>query len=235
MSQRATLALAAPRGWRREAGAPGRAHDSREHAARRVAAARTTITAMWTRGISPPRRRPSSNSWGEVPRATAYDDAPDSARSESQYTDADSSWRATRSSQARRTSRTTTTRATSGDATRTPPTASRTTSGRCACVRARDARARRGRGRGARPRPGGEGDFSEAEVREAFAAFDEDGDGLLDARDVQSFFEALGGRRSPCTRRPSSGWWTERGRGRRGLGRVLRSRHAKRAVRRSTR
>ena len=42
------------------------------------------------RGISPPRRRPASNSWGEVPRASAYDDAPDSARSESQYTDADS-------------------------------------------------------------------------------------------------------------------------------------------------
>lgn len=35
-------------------------------------------------------------------------------------------------------------------------------------------------------------DFSEAEVREAFAAFDEDGDGLLDVHDVLSFFGALG-------------------------------------------
>ena len=35
-------------------------------------------------------------------------------------------------------------------------------------------------------------DFSEAEVREAFAAFDEDGDGFLTAEDVQSFFDALG-------------------------------------------
>jgi hypothetical protein len=29
-------------------------------------------------------------------------------------------------------------------------------------------------------------------VREAFGAFDEDGDGLLDVNDVQSFFEVLG-------------------------------------------
>lgn len=35
-------------------------------------------------------------------------------------------------------------------------------------------------------------DFTEAEVREAFGAFDEDGDGYLDVHDVQSFFEALG-------------------------------------------
>ena len=39
---------------------------------------------------------------------------------------------------------------------------------------------------------GGGAEITEAEVREAFAAFDEDGDGLLDARDVKSFFEALG-------------------------------------------
>ena len=29
-------------------------------------------------------------------------------------------------------------------------------------------------------------------MREAFGAFDEDGDGLLDVLDVQSFFEVLG-------------------------------------------
>ena len=34
--------------------------------------------------------------------------------------------------------------------------------------------------------------FEDAEIQEAFAAFDEDGDGLLDVNDVQSFFEALG-------------------------------------------
>ena len=39
---------------------------------------------------------------------------------------------------------------------------------------------------------GVEVDFTEAEVREAFGAFDEDGDGYLDVHDVQSFFEALG-------------------------------------------
>ena len=49
-------------GWRREAGAPGRAHDSREHAARRCPAARTTITATWMRGAS---RLP-----GDAPPAT---------------------------------------------------------------------------------------------------------------------------------------------------------------------
>ena len=37
-------------------------------------------------------------------------------------------------------------------------------------------------------------EFSEEEVRDAFAAFDEDGDGFLDARDVGLFFEALGER-----------------------------------------
>lgn len=37
-------------------------------------------------------------------------------------------------------------------------------------------------------------EFSEDEVRDAFAAFDEDGDGFLDARDVGLFFEALGER-----------------------------------------
>lgn len=60
-------------------------------------------------------------------------------------------------------------------------------------------RERRGGGGGGAPVDGGGtgggmggGDFSEEEVREAFAAFDEDGDGLLDVNDVQSFFEVLG-------------------------------------------
>ena len=34
--------------------------------------------------------------------------------------------------------------------------------------------------------------FEDDEIQEAFAAFDEDGDGLLDVNDVQSFFDALG-------------------------------------------
>lgn len=34
--------------------------------------------------------------------------------------------------------------------------------------------------------------FEDDEIKEAFAAFDEDGDGLLDVNDVQSFFDALG-------------------------------------------
>jgi hypothetical protein len=53
----------------------------------------------------------------------------------------------------------------------------------------------RGEGRGAHPHhpaSSTQNDFSEAEVREAFAAFDEDGDGYLGVADVQSFFEALG-------------------------------------------
>ena len=144
------------------------------------------------RGISPPRRRPASNSWGEVPRASAYDDAPDSARSESQYTDADSVASDAFESGAEDISDDDDAR----DARRRHSDAADGLADDVGAVRL-GSRARRessgaGAGAGASSSRGGEGDFSEAEVREAFAAFDEDGDGLLDARDVQSFFEALG-------------------------------------------
>ena len=146
------------------------------------------------RGISPPRRRPASNSWGEVPRASAYDDAPDSARSESQYTDADSVASDAFESGAEDISDDDDAR----DARRRHSDAADRLADDVGAVRL-GSRARRessgagaGAGAGASSSRGGEGDFSEAEVREAFAAFDEDGDGLLDARDVQSFFEALG-------------------------------------------
>ena len=144
------------------------------------------------RGISPPRRRPSSNSWGEVPRASAYDDAPDSARSESQYTDADSVASDAFESGAEDISDDDDAR----DVRRRHSDAADRLADDVGAVRLRSGARRESSGAGAdagaSSSRGGEGDFSEAEVREAFAAFDEDGDGLLDARDVQSFFEALG-------------------------------------------
>ena len=140
------------------------------------------------RGISPPRRRPASNSWGEVPRASAYDDAPDSARSESQYTDADSVASDAFESGAEDISDDDDAR----DARRRHSDAADRLADDVGAVRLGSGARRESAGAGASSSRGGEGDFSEAEVREAFAAFDEDGDGLLDARDVQSFFEALG-------------------------------------------
>ena len=148
----------------------------------------------------PPVRR-SSNAWGEVDAGFPGDDDSRSARSDSQYTDADSVASDAFESGAEDIS----------DDESSRPRGSRADE---AEALARDMRAGmrfepREEARGGTGVRGGDGDrddrlsaldvsasptndFSEAETREAFAAFDEDGDGLLDVNDVQSFFEALG-------------------------------------------
>ena len=148
----------------------------------------------------PPVRR-SSNAWGEVDAGSPGDDDSRSARSDSQYTDADSVASDAFESGAEDIS----------DDESSRPRGSRADE---AEALARDMRAGmrfepREEARGGTGVRGGDGDrddrlsaldvsasptndFSEAETREAFAAFDEDGDGYLGVADVQSFFEALG-------------------------------------------
>ena len=153
----------------------------------------------------PPVRR-SSNAWGEVDAGFPGDDDSRSARSDSQYTDADSVASDAFESGAEDIS---------DDESSRPRGGSRADD---ADALARDMRAgmrfeprgeARASGVGARGGDGDRGerpaahapfsaspkstnDFSEAETREAFAAFDEDGDGYLSVTDVRSFFEALG-------------------------------------------
>jgi len=140
----------------------------------------------------PPVRR-SSNAWGEVDAGSPGDDDSRSARSDSQYTDADSVASDAFESGAEDISDDESSRSPGGsradaadalardvrDGLRFEPDA----------ADAHDGDVDRGERAGALDK---KNDFSEAETREAFAAFDEDGDGYLSVADVRSFFEALG-------------------------------------------
>jgi hypothetical protein len=150
----------------------------------------------------PPLRR-SSNAWGEVDVGSPGDDDSRSARSDSQYTDADSVASDAFESGAEdisddESSRPRGSRADSADALARDIGAGMRLDPREEArggIGGRDDDGDRGEGRGAHshhPASSTQNDFSEAEVREAFAAFDEDGDGYLGVADVQSFFEALG-------------------------------------------
>ena len=144
----------------------------------------------------PPVRR-SSNAWGEVDAGSPGDDDSRSARSDSQYTDADSVASDAFESGAEDIS----------DDESSRPRGSRADAADALARDVRDGlrfepradahdgdvdRGERAETRGNLEASASRNDFSEAETREAFAAFDEDGDGYLGVADVQSFFEALG-------------------------------------------
>ncbi len=142
-------------------------------------------------GVSVARRaraRPDSNGWGEraVRRGGDDDGSASASERESQYTDADSVASDAFESGAEDISddeQQSGARRRSGDA--ASRLAEDVANVRLGASDDRSAPPPRGE-------PPGAPEFSEAEVREAFAAFDEDGDGLLDHLDVQSFFDALG-------------------------------------------
>jgi hypothetical protein len=144
----------------------------------------------------PPVRR-SSNAWGEVDAGSPGDDDSRSARSDSQYTDADSVASDAFESGAEDIS----------DDESSRPRGSRADAADALARDVRDGlrfepradahdgdvdRGERAETRGNLEASASRNDFSEAETREAFAAFDEDGDGYLSVADVRSFFEALG-------------------------------------------
>ena len=149
----------------------------------------------------PPVRR-SSNAWGEVDAGSPGDDDSRSARSDSQYTDADSVASDAFESGAEDISDDESSRPRGSRADAADALARDVRDGLRFEPRA-DARGERGAHDGDDDRgeragahhleaSASKNDFSEAETREAFAAFDEDGDGYLSVADVRSFFEALG-------------------------------------------